>query len=791
VFPQCFAIRAAHRAIREQGESRELLGILVRGYANLGQLTGYMWSGMPKAFSARSLLYAHRMLARWPDEPGSHWHCAYAAALAGLQGHGIDQLNEAARLAGNGKSVAPAPPWVQLVDYYCHYETRLLGEAAEKLSGAKSNFNSLAQLMVFLTLEACNSPALVNSIGDAFLTGNPECYRVMDRMIDNQGVSRNHQLTVAGPAIFMSSVLTRLPAVGDLPKPVRVAVRQATGRDMNTAAFAKVAEVLCDLPAEGEELPWRAIGHLIRETQFIHVERRIEFLHYALGVSATDEVNALRPLFATHRYHGLIELWGIDQPGNDQLRMLLNDAHVVEPCVNMNQLYLALSQAGVHPRQQEPGNLRTYYQWAMGRTDCTSRDFEYLLRITPLTETNRGYRMYNANELHRASPDAPLYMASIIEMDWPSAEPQVATWQQTWGDHPILSGALGKQYAALGRLPEAEKYLRLYLAKAPDSWAYTLLANVCLWQNHEDQWLAALKEGLTQPDNGLDHATYNATIAAHYMIHRQFTKARPYANEAAGSYSSWGLLSAARCEEGLGNYDLAEDWIHRDAERYNRPLEWYMWCVRTGKGDRRDAEVEAFDSLRSRGDLAGREAGIYTAIHDLVEGKPTEAERQLRECAEQYNDTWSAMHVVLLRDGAGDIPARDRALSALIKVAAEHSPDPLHQLPDTDWVRPPIADLARLYSAANAGKPLDPAAVDQLIDSTRAAKERLNIAYFAGRIFALRGDKTSALKYLKRAAAAEEKASINCALAWIELRALGFDPAKLYAADSDVPVDGD
>ena len=58
------ALRQLHAEIREHGESPELLAGLVVGYANLGLMTEMRWSAAHKAFKARALLYAERLVRK-------------------------------------------------------------------------------------------------------------------------------------------------------------------------------------------------------------------------------------------------------------------------------------------------------------------------------------------------------------------------------------------------------------------------------------------------------------------------------------------------------------------------------------------------------------------------------------------------------------------------------------------------------------------------------------------------------------------------------------------------------
>ena len=68
---QYAALRKLHEEIKEHGESPELLGAVVRGYANLGTLTEHLWVIDARVYKARALLYAERLLRRLPGELGT------------------------------------------------------------------------------------------------------------------------------------------------------------------------------------------------------------------------------------------------------------------------------------------------------------------------------------------------------------------------------------------------------------------------------------------------------------------------------------------------------------------------------------------------------------------------------------------------------------------------------------------------------------------------------------------------------------------------------------------------
>src|SRR5205085_11727486 len=93
------------------------VGGLARSSAHLRQLTAHHWSAAHKAFKARALLYAERMVARAPASPAAHWHRAYARALAGFPAAALASLAEVDKLRAAGKAADP-PAWVEHADAF-------------------------------------------------------------------------------------------------------------------------------------------------------------------------------------------------------------------------------------------------------------------------------------------------------------------------------------------------------------------------------------------------------------------------------------------------------------------------------------------------------------------------------------------------------------------------------------------------------------------------------------------------------------------------------------------------
>src|SRR5262249_34076855 len=161
------AVRSLHAIIREQGESPELLGALVRAYANLGIQTEYHWNCAPKIFQARALLYSQRLVARDPKSPWGLWHRAYACTMAGLHGLALTDRAEAEKLAQANKD-RPPPSWVSVIDAGCRFDLARLTKLA---NGTDKN---LALFLRFMAADDTESVSFTVAAADVALQASPD-----------------------------------------------------------------------------------------------------------------------------------------------------------------------------------------------------------------------------------------------------------------------------------------------------------------------------------------------------------------------------------------------------------------------------------------------------------------------------------------------------------------------------------------------------------------------------------------------------------------------------------------
>ncbi len=242
-------------------------------------------------------------------------------------------------------------------------------------------------------------------------------------------------------------------------------------------------------------------------------------------------------------------------------------------------------------------------------------------------------------------------------------------WLKLVGEAPPLLWALGKKYGDLKRYDEAGGYLRRFIRQSPDSAAYELLAANYKAIGDRKRWKETLDEFLDKvEDHGLDHARVQVQIANDFMEHRQWAEAQPYAEAAAESWAEWAMICAARCDEGLKDWDRAEQWIRRAEERYPDPAgtAWYRFCKRTGHGDLEAARASTearLDAVRGRPDLADPRtvAYFYWSIRALDKAR----DALTRAAATDPLDSSILLDLALVADELGDKARRDENFELL------------------------------------------------------------------------------------------------------------------------------
>jgi len=635
------AIKDLHALIRSDGESPQRCGALVRGYALLGLLTEFQWHPAHKAFKARSLLYAQRLVARDPKGAWGLWHRAFAQAFVGLHKNAVADL-ELAEARSKTEAKPARPTWVELV--------RSL--ARSDAAGLESKGGPHASLAAIARMTILEFPALANVSLPAesdVQKLEPDCFRAIDAMCSINAVSTQHVITLLGPQMLEQAVPRKLKAIASLPAEARAALEKP---DSSSLELVALLEQSSGSAQDSGELSWSALAHLLRETQFIHVYRRLVFMKMIWNVPVDEFWTDARPWVAGHPLQPFLEvLAGAQRPALDP---------AVESFLVTNQEPTASDLFRLVGKTLSPRFVSATRILA-NHADHVVRDLS--LQIRNSTDTNASVNYGEAaRRLLAVSPRSQYAKAILIEYDPGYAQPHLAEWEKEAVGSPALLGALARVYDKLGKTEEAKRSLEAYIKLSPDAWAYKTLAGIYKKEGNEARWLAVLEQFIEEGgDPGLDQAHIRVDIANHYMQQRLWEKARPHADAAAQTGAGWAMICAQNCAEGRKDWTQAEQWARACSERYPNDAwdRWYMLCLKTGSGGLEPARTLAQQWIlanpqASNADSVARIAWFYLAI-----GEPKQALMLFRQLYASSPSTIFCADVWIAADMIDDGATRD------------------------------------------------------------------------------------------------------------------------------------
>jgi len=777
-FSQFDAVRQLHLAQDKSGESRETLGALVRGYANLGQLTQFHWNASHKAYKARALIYAQRLFALDGESAWSHWHRAYAFALTGLHALALEDLALAeSRRTGEAAGVAPSEPpnWVPLIDACCRYDTDRLRNLAQKATDEQQ----LAWFLACLTVESAlqgNSFAL--QLAHDALDAAPDCLRIVDGMCNTGGVSILHEATVYGPQAFTVSLPKRLAEMeglpDDLPRllPDKADLQQRFGQDQggkditllfesHPAVIARLLEIGTTTKDRGEP-SWASLARLVEDITFVHLVRRGVFFMTALGIPVQDYSRHAAPLLKEHPYQVFFTTANL-QPQRDRRKFWDPFAEVDLIDVEMTEMPLIRRTLGTPYRSRIQGDRA--YNLAYGHADNTARELDVCLYFAP--DNNKASF---AHGLINASPHSPVAMAALLEYDPDSVAGSLADWDRENGQHPLVMGALFRLYEKLDQPDDARRALTRFLERSKDRWAFEKMADIHLAAGDVERWQKTLDTFLQEPDNALDHAQVQVKIANHFIQRKEWKRAQPYADAAAQSGASWALLCAARCYEGLGDADHAEKLVKYNAERYRGAQpNWYLWCRGSGHGDVVQAKEAAFAYYRSLGSRASADDLLKLGVIYMLDGQNEQAVQAYRQSLTRGFTPYGAAQLALLYDQLGDSEKRDQALKHAVEqgVKLRNSKNNFHRVA--------IGVAGLLQEMFSSGKfEIDQRKLEIILEPATPG-EVANVHYFLGIVLERHGDAELGREFLELCANSGQYEQWAYTLARAQLRQADTD----------------
>jgi HEAT repeat protein/tetratricopeptide (TPR) repeat protein len=739
-FAQFAALRDRHTAIHDKGESPGLLGDLVRGYANLGLLAEFHWNANHKIYKARALLYAQRLLAREPQSSWGLWHRAYAAALTGREDSAIADLAAADKLARDAvaKDAAPRPAWVDMVDAYGR------GQMLRLKVLAKSQ--PLAGLLQFRRIAEGGSSTRILEYATDFLKENPECFSAWDVLSALPDLGILHSATTAGPALLTENIAKRLQACPDLPDSV-ANLLQGKLKDPAQEKKALDSMVAASLLGKDENsLTWSSLAGTVRNTRFVQVMRRLEFMRNRWSVPTEQYFQEIEPWIIDHPIYLYLKLFArVDQAKNQEMMIALNVA--VDWSVQDFTPTIRLMGYLDRVEKDRGKNLIRAHQ------DDTSRDLNTTINWS-LGENRARW----IQQLCRVSPHSVRGPVWMINEDWDNAQLNADAWERT--DNPDILAALARRYASMkDKRNEAERCLLKTIELAPDTWAFNALAGIYKERKQDDKWLATMEAFLKLPSLGLDHARAQVTIANHYKNKGELEKAVKYAEEAAQSGASFALQTASICNEAVKNFEKAEMYMRAISERYPEEGDkWFLWCQRWRKGDLKTAAELAEKSMVQRG-INSEQVLWIKSLNALWDRKWQAALNAYQGLLQRTKGSQHLLFIALIAEEMKNTELRDASLKQI--------PGNLKE-----------AKLAGFFQEAwKEKKPkLNLPAIDQIL-AAEAPDFRSNGNYLVGWFLEMQGQKDQAMVYYERCANGQSLRPYVRTLAFVRMKENGQENA--------------
>jgi tetratricopeptide (TPR) repeat protein len=713
------AVRELHRAIRTEGESPARIGALVRGYSQLGVLSEFHWHPAHKAYKARALLYAQRLVAREPDGAWGLWHRAFALALAGKHQDALTDLAAAKKAAAKGVPTAPA--WVELIDACARCDSSKLAAATHE-----GPFDKLAALLRMVTLEFPRQSAVALQAAKDVVELEPACFRAQDAACDFRGVSTQHVTTTLGPGVLAATLPDKIRALPGLPE----SARQRIEGQMVASTLAEALDQAGKPADDLGEPSWGALAHLVRETRFVQVWRRLRFLKEMLVVPVGDYWNEVVTDVEGHRYRPYLDTLVLPpQQAAKPFAEFVDRVDLADIESNEVEMIRVMSST-----QRPKGRLA--WSIAQCHDDETARDISMTLG-----SSDEKTQPLLAHDLLGVSPHQPFARTILLHYEWDKVKDQADAWEKESGDSPAVLKALATRYSNDKRYDDAQRVLEQYIKKSPDVWACRKLATNFRTQGRMDRWQTVLDAYLENvEDLGLDHASVRVEVADYYIGLGQWDKAKPYAEAAAETWAEWAMSCAARCAEGEEDWDRAEAWYSRCTERYSDSswAVWFQFCKRSGHGkidDARNFADQYIATNSGRPDLLHVETVGY---YYWLDGRLNKAKAAFAESFEKSTSIPAALALAQIADDQKEPAVRDQLLRTICTKYRDKAPRTLaicQLFLDTLFV-------------PGGKKPLDLAGLKRQVDDF-PVEGRGNAAFLVGWCLKNNGDRETAKAYLK------------------------------------------
>jgi len=729
-------LRTIHTEIREKGESPELLSGLAIGYANLGLMTELRWSPAHKAFKARALLYAERLLQHMPESGWALAHRAYVRAVVGM--HAPAAADARAAIDGKGKTPARAlPAWLDTIEHACE------GEAKPDVNESPEPQRSLQWILWLRTTDRSGLREELPRSAASVFEQHPDCFRIVEALWALRELGLTRMVNSQALPVFSNSLNKRLVLVPALPETVRK--RLGAPAQDSEAEIGRCAAIIADLKEAGRadhdwaEPSLTVLGNLLDDIGFQLAWRQLDNDKRILAVSTADDLPLLRPLGAHHPFGPFLDSFS----GRlDERRTVVDKFRRI----NWSELEFTENPLIIWLCGTNKKRLERLRRVALSHTDPIFDDVLIRRRLGFLNRSEDDAKNAQTAALLRSvAPKSPAIVALLIDIDWKGTERQAKQLEKDFAEQPIVLSALAQKHLQLRQYRDAERCLRQVVHLQPTHASYRSLASVFDQEKDWKRWQQTLEASLKLPSLGLEGARVQADIAEFHLRRNEADEALPFAEAAAQSYSAWSLLILARCYELKGDWAKAEQLVREEGDRYRGDsLYWLAWCRRTGHGDAKAAQERALKYLEKLGVPAPQPALGKIGNYYLLTDEPEKALAVFKREYQRTQKPYAGLHAAILADRLGDTAVRD---SLLTQLADDGTPDAAQQA----RCYAEVADAMRTALAAGKPKPLALARVESAIQKSGTGQPT-SLYYLVGLFFENRGDKEKSRAYLMRSA---------------------------------------
>lgn len=746
-------LRKLHAALQQAPKDPAVLARIVEIYAMLGSVTEIHWGAESKVFQARSLLYAERAFHLHPDNAAVAWSRSFAWGLCGRGDIARAEI-ERAKTLGDGDAT---PDWGFSLEQFVNWDEKALAECVEK------NRKYAAYFQFQMGILSASNDRRVRTI-NALMQEHPECFRAAYAMSIEPQIGLQRSVGETQFRQFLVSFPENVQSVPGLPATIKTLAQELPKAEDSRAAILKTVDLVKALrqttPAEETSEPSLSmLATLVQNLHFVHSLQILQTNEWSLGLPT----KSMQPLFQLLlRDHPAKRLCGIFDTDTSQGQKALSEtvpALIALPVTESAWKLLNRIKWLQVPKLADAINLI----WAERDNVLADMLITASDSHAPLDQRRKMLQFLNV-----VSPDCPGTIVARIQVDWKNVGSKAREWEEH-SPSTIVLQALGSRHENTTPPSDktraaAERCWKKLIELEPSFQNYGLLAEFYRRTGKYDKWEETQLESLKLSSFGLDEARVKWQLAEWYMSRDQYSKARPFALGAAESYSGWGLLCAARCLEGLQEWEECEKYVQAASERYNNSwLEWYLWCQRTGRGDLEAAREFCFQTIEGLSQAQKNYNEEVTCFFLMERNFPQALEAIGRLVQLEKASRYWGFHGVIACEEEQNLPERNKLLDRMIN------------RPNEDLVYSPSLSELTLRPRDSKSPTFSPAQCQFCYHHAMLAGDGTNYAYFLGENFLLRGREEDGLHWLKIAAASPTTNKWNCVMAMIELRRREID----------------